>query len=53
MRKIDAYEGRVDNLTMYALKLLALTFVRPGTVAAARWAHFELKRAMWTIPFEE
>jgi integrase len=35
-----------------ALRLLALTFVRPGTVAAARWAHIDLKAAMWVVPFE-
>lgn len=52
MRKIAAYEGRGDNLTGYALELLALTFVRPGTVAAARWEHFDLDVAMWTVPFE-
>jgi integrase len=48
---MDAFEGRIDNLTWYALRLLALTFVRPGTVAAARWAHFDLKDAMWVVPF--
>lgn len=32
IRKIEVYDGREDNLTGYALKLLALTFVRPGTV---------------------
>jgi integrase len=52
LRKMDAFEGRIDNLTCYALKLLALTFVRPGTVAAARWAHIDLKAAMWVVPFE-
>jgi integrase len=52
LRKMDAYEGRIDNLTWYALRLLALTFVRPGTVAAARWAHIDLKAAMWLVPFE-
>jgi integrase len=52
MRKIAFYEGRGDNLTGYALELLALTFVRPGTVAAARWAHINLPDAMWVVPFE-
>jgi integrase len=53
LRKIDGFQGRVDNLTWYALKLLALTFVRPGTVTAARWAHFNLRTAMWVVPFDE
>jgi integrase len=52
LRKTEAYEGRGDNLTGYALELLALTFVRPGTVAAAKWAHFNLKGAVWVVPFE-
>jgi integrase len=51
LRKIDLYEGRGDNLTGYALELLALTFVRPGAVASARWAHFNLTDALWVLPF--
>jgi integrase len=52
LRKMAVYEGRGDNLTGYALELLALTFVRPGTVASARWAHFNLTDAMWVVPFK-
>lgn len=53
MRKIDGYEGRSQNLTLHALKLLALTFVRPDLVAKAEWSQFgDLKRALWVIPFE-
>jgi integrase len=52
LRSIDGFQGRVDNLTKYALQLLALTFVRPGTLAAAKWAHFNLKGAIWVIPFQ-
>jgi integrase len=33
------------------LKLLALTFVRPGTIQKARWCDFDLNRARWVIPF--
>jgi integrase len=53
LRKIDAYEGRSNNLTWYGLKLLALTFVRPDTMAKAEWKHFDLARARWIIPFDE
>jgi integrase len=53
LRKIDLYEGRDDNLIGFALKLLALTFVRPGDVAEARWEHFDLYEAKWSIPFDE
>jgi integrase len=52
LRKIEAYEGRSNNLTWYGLKLLAYTFVRPDTVAKAEWARFDFNRARWVIPFE-
>jgi integrase len=52
LRKIESYEGRSNNLTSYALRLLALTFVRPDTMAKAEWKHFDLKGARWVIPFE-
>ena len=52
LRKIEVYEGRGDNLTGYALELLALTFTRPGTIATAKWAHFDLKKAHWVVPFD-
>jgi len=45
LRRIDDYEGRSHNLTRYGLKLLALTFVRPDTMAKAEWKHFDLERA--------
>jgi integrase len=32
---------------------LTLTFVRPGDVAQAEWAHFDRDAAMWTIPFDQ
>ncbi len=52
LRKIETFEGRGDNLTGYAFELLALTFVRPGTVQNAEWVQFDLKDAMWVVPFE-
>ncbi|MCA1453974.1 integrase arm-type DNA-binding domain-containing protein [Bradyrhizobium sp. BRP22] len=52
LREIDGYEGRGNNLTWYGLKLLALTFVRPDTMAKAEWKHFDLSKARWVIPFE-
>ncbi|WP_445222302.1 tyrosine-type recombinase/integrase [Bradyrhizobium sp. Pa8] len=51
LRDIDGYDGRGHNLTRYGLKLLALTFVRPDTMAKARWQHFDLLKAQWVIPF--
>ncbi|MGJ4889014.1 tyrosine-type recombinase/integrase [Bradyrhizobium sp. HKCCYLRH3099] len=51
LRAIDAYEGRNDNLVGAALRLLALTFVRPGDVIKARWDQFDLDNAKWSVPF--
>jgi integrase len=53
LRNISAYSGRNGNLVGIAVQLLAMTFVRPGTVAAAKWEHFDLDGAMWTIPAQE
>jgi hypothetical protein len=53
LRRIEGYKGRGHNLTWYALKLLALTFVRPDTMAKSEWKHFDLEGARWVIPFEE
>jgi integrase len=44
---------RAQNLTGYGLKLLALTFVRPGTVQKAEWANFDLKAGLWVVPFKQ
>lgn len=38
--------------TKIAMRLLVLTFVRPGELRAARWEEFDLDRAEWRIPAE-
>lgn len=38
--------------TRIAMYLLALTFVRPGELRAARWDEFDIERAEWRIPAE-
>jgi len=48
MRAIDGYEGSFP--VCCALKLAALTFVRPGELRAAAWSEFDLDAAMWRIP---
>jgi len=54
LRKMAYFEGHDGNLTGIALELEALTFVRPGDVAKAEWAHFNLSsdplEAKWKIP---
>lgn len=59
LRKIDDHradkrrtERHVHEL--FGLKLLALTFVRPGTVELAEWSEFEFGDVnQWVIPFEK
>jgi integrase len=48
MRAIAGYHG--DASTEFALKLLPLTFVRPGELRLAEWSEFNLKGADWRIP---
>lgn len=48
MRAIAGYRG--DISTEFALKLLPLTFVRPGELRCAAWDEFNLKAAEWRIP---
>ncbi|WP_316174688.1 MULTISPECIES: tyrosine-type recombinase/integrase [unclassified Bradyrhizobium] len=51
LRAIDQYEGREGNLTGIALKLLALTFVRPGELIGARWDQIDFAARKWSVPF--
>lgn len=48
MRAIDGFTG--SFVTTCALKLSALTFVRPGELRHAEWAEIDLDRATWNIP---
>lgn len=50
LRDIDNYHG--DPVKLAALKLLALTFVRPGELRQAKWSEFDLKTGQWVIPKE-
>jgi integrase len=47
LRAIYGYEGAPE--TREALKLLALTFVRPGELRAAEWTEFDLDTGVWSI----
>ena len=53
LRAISEYEGAPE--TLYAMELLALTFVRPGELRSAEWREFEFEfdRAVWAIPGEK
>lgn len=48
--KLHSYEGH--PLTRLALKLLILTFVRPGELRGAQWKEFDTQEGVWRIPAE-
>jgi integrase len=48
LRSIEAYQGSPE--TSAALRLLALTFVRPGGLRSAEWSEFDLDEPIWSIP---
>ncbi len=50
LRAIDGYDELGDKLTGYALRLLALTFVRTSELIGAEWSEFDLDGAVWIIP---
>ena len=50
LRDISDYNGYL--ITKLALKLLILTFVRPGELRYACWDEFDLKQKVWRIPGE-
>jgi integrase len=50
LRDLENYKGY--DITKLALKLLVLTFVRPGELRGAQWKEFNLKQKEWRIPAE-
>ena len=48
MVDIDSYTGA--PVTRLALKLLALTFTRPGELRKAQWCEIDLENSQWVIP---
>lgn len=50
LRAIDGFTGQF--VTLKALQLAPLVFVRPGELRAADWAEFDLADATWRIPAE-
>lgn len=51
LNKLEGYHGR--SYIKSAMKLLVITFVRPGELRNARWEEFDLEKALWTIPAEK
>lgn len=48
LRTIETYQG--SFITMCALRLAPLTFVRPGELRHAEWEEINLEAAEWRIP---
>jgi integrase len=48
LRAIDGFSGQY--VTLCALKLAPMLFVRPGELRQAEWSEFDLDAAMWRIP---
>jgi integrase len=51
MRAIEGYTGHA--ITLYALRLSAHMFVRPGELRQAEWAEFDFDRSVWNLPPEK
>lgn len=45
-------EHRMSPVTRLGLKLLALTFVRPGELRQAEWREFDMANRIWEVPAE-
>lgn len=52
LRAINGYANLGDKLTGYALRLLALTFVRTGELIGATWGEIDMDDATWIVPAE-
>lgn len=52
MRSIAKYDKEGDEITRYALQLMAITFVRKNELLLAKWHEFDLDKAIWKIPAE-
>ncbi|ODN67832.1 tyrosine-type recombinase/integrase [Methylophaga muralis] len=51
LRAINGYSGAF--VTICALRLAPLVFVRPGELRHAEWTEFDLEKAEWRIPAEK
>jgi integrase len=50
LRAIEVYQG--THVTRFALKLIALTFVRTSELLGATWSEFDPENARWDLPAE-
>ena len=52
MMDIAKYNKKSDEITRYALQLIAITFVRKNELLLAKWEEFDLDKAVWKVPAE-
>lgn len=50
LKALNSYPG--ERITVIALRLLMLVFLRPAELRGARWAEIDFDRAEWRIPEE-
>lgn len=48
VKRLDGYKG--ERMTVIALRLLMLTFVRSAELRGAEWSEFDLDAKQWRIP---
>jgi integrase len=48
-RKLDTNEADLSLLTVAAIRLLTLTFVRTTELIAAKWSEFDFEKKLWLI----
>ena len=48
LRAIEA--ANISSITRFAIKLMALTFVRTSELIGARWSEIDIENAQWRIP---
>ena len=49
---LERNEPGASVVTLLAVKVLVMTFLRGGSLTPARWEEFDLKKDLWTIPAE-
>lgn len=49
LERIEGYQGR-SRLTLLAIRLNLLTFVRYSELRFARWSEINFKSGLWVIP---
>lgn len=52
MVDIKQYSKEGDEITKFALQLIAITFVRKNELLLSKWNEFDLEKGIWKIPAE-